>query len=231
MDLGGIGQHIGVTLDRGADFDRRGQCGPEHFQCFLDQGRQADRRGLGLGLAAEGQNLAHQIFRARTCPQNLVQIAFQFGALGHLLASQFGVTEDGREDVVEIGAMPPARCRRLRFSGFESGALPFGPAGSGRAVRRLAPGVPHNQSDAGAPREETPCRPCAFQGSIRQIFIGIDSCANFLAHRRGGCQGDDVLMVHLVCRVSEHGQNWSLNCRLSRDRGSGCLPRKHRPVV
>ena len=103
MDLGGVGD--GLVLVGGdllADGDRGGQGGLEEMDHLGDDHPEADALALGRGLAAEGEDLPHDLLGAVEGAHHLVQVRAGGRAPRQVVLGQFDVAHDAAEDVVEI---------------------------------------------------------------------------------------------------------------------------------
>ncbi|OPZ17666.1 MAG: hypothetical protein BWZ10_01163 [candidate division BRC1 bacterium ADurb.BinA364] len=103
MNLAGVAQNrAALGIDVRLDFDRGRDRAAQHAACFLDDRLQAQRAHLPFGLPAERQYLAGQVLGAPAGGDHFADESPRAGIGGAILHRQFGVAQDGAENVVEV---------------------------------------------------------------------------------------------------------------------------------
>jgi len=102
VDLRGVSKDC-VDIGRRpvANLDGRGNGRPQQFDGLPGDGADVDRSPLQFRYPTESQYLGNQILGPLTGTQHLVQVAIQH-RLAVLHLGDFGVTDDAREDIIEV---------------------------------------------------------------------------------------------------------------------------------
>ncbi len=74
---------------------------------FGDQTRQLHGLAFLLALAAEGENLLHQVFGPAPRDADLLQVIPYWGGRRNTTQRQLCIAEDGAQDIVEVMGNPP----------------------------------------------------------------------------------------------------------------------------
>ena len=130
MDLGGVGHHradgVGQRL---AQLDRGRERGPQQGEHFRNEEGELDRLPRLFGLAAEEENLLHELFGPHASGEDPLEMLAGAASRRHLLQRQLAIPQDGRQDIIEIVGDPTGQradgfhLLRLTQLGFEQVAL------------------------------------------------------------------------------------------------------------
>ena len=118
LDLCRIGQYVGLTDNVGANVDRFRDGRPQKVQGFPDNGPHLDGLDVDIVLAAERQDLVHQILGSQAGRMDLPEVFLQCAAGDGVQARKLGISEDGRQDIVEVvGDAPGQGSHRFHLLG------------------------------------------------------------------------------------------------------------------
>jgi hypothetical protein len=106
---GRIGESPQGQVDAVVNFDGRRQASVQQFHCFLRDDSYLQRRLLALPLAAEIENLSHQISCTVAGHDDLVYVFPPVAIRGHRIEGQLGVAAHGAQDIVEIVSNAPGQ--------------------------------------------------------------------------------------------------------------------------
>ena len=148
LDLGGVGQHGGqACLQLHVQLDGGGQGHAQQALGVVRHLGQRHGRALRGLVAAEGEDLAHQVARAAAGLVDLQQ-AFQHGrACGAVRLGEFDVAQDRAQDVVEVVRNAPGHGAhglhlvRLAQLGFQLIAVRLGLLATGEVAREHGGGL------------------------------------------------------------------------------------------
>jgi hypothetical protein len=103
MEEGRVNAHRpGLGFDMSFDGNGRGQGGTEQFHCLLDDESGIEDYRLGVGLAAEGQDLFDQVLGPVAGLEDLIQIPGHHTSFGNTVPGHVRIADDRPEDVVEV---------------------------------------------------------------------------------------------------------------------------------
>ena len=121
MDLGRVGQNqADFRRDSGSNINGARQRGPKQLEHLFGDRNDVDEFVIGIALAAEGQNLFHQITGPVPGLEHLCHVVARLRVLRQIVVGYFGVADNRPQDIVEImGDTTGQRANGLHFLGLE----------------------------------------------------------------------------------------------------------------